>query len=113
MPKLKEQLEGKKSLSVTKKRIYIAIIIVGNVVAFYLIFSSFFGQTRRSSPPPQGIIPLSAEEQLVGGENFKGFIEQLLTDLNILNDARFKLLRSLGIEIKAPAPGRENPFLPF
>lgn len=113
MPKLKEQPESKKGLSVTKKRIYIAIIVVGNAVAFYLVFSSLFGQTRRASPSPQGIISSSAEEQLVSGENFKRFIDQLSIDLNILNDTRFKLLRSLGIEVKISASGRENPFLPF
>ena len=113
MPKLKEQSETKKGLSVTKKRIYIAIIVVGNAVAFYLIFSSLFGQTRRAPPSPQGISPSSTERQFIGGESFKRFIDQLSIDLNILNDTRFKLLRSLGIEVKTPASGRDNPFLPF
>ena len=115
MTQAKEQSKTKKSLSATKKKIYIIIIIIGNAVAFYLIFSSFFGGSSRTpSPVSSNINSTVNNQQTIGtGNDFKSFIDKLKEDLSVLSDSRFKLLRSLGIEIKAPNPGRENPFQPY
>ena len=116
MIQFKAQAEAKKSVSTKRKRIYIAIIIVGNALAFYLIYSSFFSQSKTPSfiIPPTDIGPTATGEPVaVGAEGSKSFFEQLKNDFTILNDPRFRVLRSLGIEIKIPTPGRENPFQPY
>ena len=116
MAQVKPPAEAKKVLSVTRKRIYFAIIIVGNALAFYLIYTSLFAKpsTPTFVTAPSTITPTATEQAVaVGGNNAQSFLDQLTRDVSILTDSRFRLLRSLGIEIKAPPAGRENPFVPY
>ncbi|RJQ13821.1 hypothetical protein C4553_02130 [Candidatus Parcubacteria bacterium] len=117
-PKLQQQQgkDQKKELSPTRKKVYIGIIIVGNIIAFYLIFRSFSSPSSPSLPPPlieEPVGSVTNQPNVSGSEGLGGFIDQLKQDLSILSDARFKVLKSLGIEVKAPPAGRENPFVPY
>lgn len=103
---------AKPAMSQQRKRIYIAVIVIGNALAFYLIYGQLFGSPGGAPYVPPADPNLASEETTPSqsGTGIRSAFDQLIQDLRVLEDSRFKLLRSLDIQITPPPPGRDNPF---
>lgn len=104
----------KAGLPKNKKMIYIGLIVVLNIATFYFVYISFFSTPSAPAPSDEvGSFSGGDSPALSSPEAFQRFVNQLTQDLTILNDPKYKLLRSLGIKIPVVDSGRENPFVPY
>lgn len=107
-----QQSAAKAPITQQRKRIYIAIIVIGNAVAFYLVYGQLFGVPGGTTyaPPVDSGLNEPGTVPAVTDQGIRSVFDQIIQDLGVLEDSRFKLLRSLDIQITPPQPGRDNPF---
>lgn len=111
MVQIKGQPQSKSQpLSAQRKRIYIAIIVVGNLIAVYLFYGQLFGTPGSVFVSSPNEFVITEPVMVDGGVGSGSVFDQIIKDLEILQDPRFRLLRALDIQINPPEPGRDNPF---